>query len=61
MLTTGSGFYAAILTVDCTEFSQVTVSGVRKVYIEKIRSKASANPINEVSISVTNSFSMQHI
>ena len=61
MLTTGSGFFAAILTVDYTKFSQGTVSVIKRVHIVKIRGKTPANPINEIGISVTNSFSMQHI
>ena len=61
MLTTGSGFFAAILTVDCTKFSQGTVSVTKRVYIVKIRGKIPANPINEIGISVTNPFCMQHI
>ena len=62
MLTRGNGFFAAILTVDCTKFSQGTVSVTKRVYIvKKITGKTPANPINEIGISVTNSFSMQHI
>ena len=61
MLTPGSGFFAAILPVDYTKFSQGTISVTKTVYIVKIRGKSLANPINEIGISVTNSFSMQHI
>ena len=37
------------------------VSVMKIVYIVKVRVKIPANPLNEIGISVTNSFSMQHI
>ena len=64
MLTTGSGFFAAILTVDYTKFSQGTVSVIKRVHIVKIRGKTPANPINEIGISITNLFlcnKLQHL
>ena len=57
----GSGFFVAILAVNCTKFSHGAVSVVKTVCIVKIRGKIPANPINEIGISVTNLFSIQQV